>query len=753
MKTRRRASPSLTTLMVLVLSLLLAVPAVAQQHGGGGGGDGGDGGEGGEGELYAELVVALRDEDGRPIVIGPFIGEHGEEWCVQPVTTERVPNPYHLLGEPGEDEFLPTEVNPADGRTVTKVPLFAFDDGAFLPPVDEDPHGSDVGTAAHGEPGPPDDHDDEGGEPCDPLVLDLGGGETFAYGQYVTEVELERLNLARTQPGVLERHLAETVLLINSADVVTLDEAGRFAFEGESYEGEPILDAGPKLQAVRQELLETGTLPDIPDLYPFPFQLVHPQFSGWDTFELSAFALGGAASKFGTINVDIVAYHDRVLNLGGDVTWDGWEPIEGPGGELFVNYRGFEYDREETFKGCVTYLDPANWSAGYKVESILDAVDFPPETPKQTNIAGYAQMAEDGRAVVLFIHDYEPVIHTADPVGVDTCAAQLAAVDDLNDPGEPPPPPPPPPVEDTFQTSLWTTYRTATGWQTHISGDVNGNGRDDVLSYHPSNGTWWITTKTDAGALSTSLLTRYRTLDGWTAHVAGDLNGNGRDDVLSFHPTNGTWWITEWTGTSFRTRLFTTYKTRLGWAGHVTGDMDGDGRDELLSYHPSNGTWWITEWTGTSFRTRLFTTYKTLTGWQSHVTGDIGGDGAEDLLSYHPSNGTWWVTESGLSPRLYTTYKTETGWGGHVSGDLTTYGDLNRAELLSYHPSNGTWWITEYTAAGVRTRLFHTYDVLTGWQSHLTGDVTGNGRDDLLSYYPPTGAWWLTTETVTTAAG
>jgi hypothetical protein len=311
-------------------------------------------------------------------------------------------------------------------------------------------------------------------------------------------------------------------------------------------------------------------------------------------------------------------------------------------------------------------------------------------------------------------------------------------------------------VAEVFGTSRLTRYRTTEGWQTHVAGDLNGNGRDDLLSYHPANGTWWITTRTDEGATRTSLLTTYRTVDGWAAHVAGDLNGNGRDELMSFHPSNGTWWVTEWTGSGYRTRLGPSYETRLGWAAHVTADRDGDGRDELLSFHPSNGTWWITGWTGLAFRTRQHLSYKTRTGWQAHVTGDIQGDGAEDLVSYHPTNGTWWLTETGLRPRLYTSYETASGWAAHVSGDVTTYGadhvppdpsvhDLKRAELLSFHPSNGTWWLSGYTREGVRTRRFATYQTRTGWQSHLTGDVTGNGLDDLLSYHPSNGTWWVTT--------
>jgi hypothetical protein len=194
------------------------------------------------------------------------------------------------------------------------------------------------------------------------------------------------------------------------------------------------IDAMPKLQGMREALLETGTLPGAGDRYPFPFQLVHQGFARWSPWDLSSFALGGAASKFGTINVDAVAYHDRVMGIAVDmVAAVGWpkEPLYSADlKEYFVNYSGFTYDREETFPGCVVYLDPAKPSAGFQAYALLDVVDFSTKTPKQDDLAGYAQMAEDARAVIYFIHLYSSVIDYVDPVGMDswdTCVARADA--------------------------------------------------------------------------------------------------------------------------------------------------------------------------------------------------------------------------------------------------------------------------------------------------------------------------------------
>jgi hypothetical protein len=88
----------------------------------------------------------------------------------------------------------------------------------------------------------------------------------------------------------------------------------------------------------------------------------------------------------------------------------------------------------------------------------------------------------------------------------------------------------------------------------------------------------------------------YTTRSGWGAHLAADVTGDGRAELLSYHPSNGTWWMTSVRSDgSFRSpRLLATYTTRSGWGAHLAADVTGDGRAELLSYHPSNGTWWKT---------------------------------------------------------------------------------------------------------------------------------------------------------------
>jgi predicted extracellular nuclease/2',3'-cyclic-nucleotide 2'-phosphodiesterase (5'-nucleotidase family) len=312
-----------------------------------------------------------------------------------------------------------------------------------------------------------------------------------------------------------------------------------------------------------------------------------------------------------------------------------------------------------------------------------------------------------------------------------------------------------PEIPADYRTSAFIRYATAEGWQTHVTGDLTGDGRDDLLSYHPQRGRWWITSWDESTSrYVTQLFTTYGTPSGWETHLTGDvIPGNGRDELLSYHPSRGRWWVTSWNPDkgAWETSLLTTYGTPDGWQTHLAGDITGSGADDLLSYHPQRGRWWVTTWDEDveKWVSFLLTTYGTPDGWQTHLAGDFSGDGSADLLSYHPNRGRWWITTfdedaDDFVTMLYTTYGTASGWAAHVSGDVTGNG---MDDILSYHPNRGRWWLTSWDddAEELVSELFTTYTTTTGWEAHVTGDLSGNGRADLLSYYP-NGRWSITTD-------
>jgi hypothetical protein len=403
----------------------------------------GDGGGGGTGEVYSDLFIALRDLDGVPILSKTFWegvpGDAVPVTCIQPISYDLT------LG-------APQDTNPVDGRTVSLIPL--------------------VG---------------EGSTEQDPVAEDTACGPQTGF--IAEEVDLERLNLVRTSDEVLWKKLSEVGARLGTATEITLDGAGRITTDGVAIDASPdqaaiyAADEGPNpappppadgrpVSGQPGGLMDTGTIPywywtdDDPSTLELEYPLGEPAeilqgAGGFDSWDLAAAAVGTATSKSVPVTIDTIQYYNRTAAKGDVADWgnvtllpslanpDGLFAGEPPP-EQFVNYRGFSYTRSEVFKGCTTWLDVP--TLRWKFDDILDRVEFADLPPVAsggtvTNVAGFAQMADDVRAVIDYLHNNEVVVDPVtgegffiDPVFTESCDEQAAMVQKLNTAVDPNPP-------------------------------------------------------------------------------------------------------------------------------------------------------------------------------------------------------------------------------------------------------------------------------------------------------------------------
>ena len=289
-------------------------------------------------------------------------------------------------------------------------------------------------------------------------------------------------------------------------------------------------------------------------------------------------------------------------------------------------------------------------------------------------------------------------------------------------------------------------------------GDFNGDGKDDVLLrhedgrwfYYPMDGRRHITSQRGLADLT-------RKLD-WHVAGIGDLNGDGKDDVLLRHedgrwfyyPMNGRRHITSQRGLADLTR-------KLDWHVAGIGDLNGDGKDDVLLrhedgrwfYYPMDGRRHITGERGLAGLTRKL-------DWHVAGIGDLNGDGKDDVLLrhtdgrwfYYPMNGRRHITGerglAGLTRKL--------DW--HVAGIGDLNGDGKDDVLLRhtdgrwyYYPMDGRNPVADQRGLAGLTRKLD-------WQVAGIGDLNGDGRDDVLLrhtdsrwyYYPMDGRRHITGE-------
>ena len=182
-------------------------------------------------------------------------------------------------------------------------------------------------------------------------------------------------------------------------------------------------------------------------------------------------------------------------------------------------------------------------------------------------------------------------------------------------------------------------------------GDFDADGRDDVLLRNSRTGEFvyyeiHLGAGTPPAILHRSLgLTQNLLFD---VIAAGDLNGDGRDDVLLRHAHRGDWIHYEMSrerGVLRRPRL--TQNLLFEFAG--IGDLDGDGDDDVMLRNLGNGEWIHYAMTGTTGKlARRFGMPRDLRH-ELVAIADFDGDGRGSALLRHPHAGDWITYEVGTT--------------------------------------------------------------------------------------------------------
>ncbi|HEY4096848.1 MAG TPA: fibronectin type III domain-containing protein [Baekduia sp.] len=193
--------------------------------------------------------------------------------------------------------------------------------------------------------------------------------------------------------------------------------------------------------------------------------------------------------------------------------------------------------------------------------------------------------------------------------------------------------------------------------QTQLSGDVDGDGKDDVIAVsraadNSPSVSWFRSTGAGTPAVATpaSLLT----LPTWNANntkwVAGDFTGDGKSDLLAVTGTgNGqpSLYLLRSTGTSLAAPVLINQPPAANWKWDkldwLSGDLDGDGKDDVIAIAKDSDGHPVVTW----FRSTSTTTTPSVAdpvavkdlpkpGWTVGATkwsvGDYNNDGKDDLF-------------------------------------------------------------------------------------------------------------------------
>ncbi|MFI7495960.1 FG-GAP repeat domain-containing protein [Kocuria sp. M4R2S49] len=300
------------------------------------------------------------------------------------------------------------------------------------------------------------------------------------------------------------------------------------------------------------------------------------------------------------------------------------------------------------------------------------------------------------------------------------------------------------------------------GWRVdehpRLLGDVNGDGRDDIVAFGNA-GTYVSYGQADGSFTAPALkLGSFGSDQGWTVadhlRVLGDVNGDGRDDIVAFGNA-GTYVSYGQAGNTF-----TAPALKLGSFGSDQGwnedryprelaDINGDGLDDIVGFGYA-GTWVSYGRTDNTFTAPALKlqNFGAAQGWtvdqHPREVGDVNGDGRDDIVGF--GYGGTWVSYGqangnlSAATRKVQNFGVAQGWTvGQHPRELADMNGDGIEDIVGFG-YGGTWVSygranSTFSAPALEVANF---GLAQGWTEDRfpreLGDVNGDGRDDVVGF-------------------
>ncbi|MEV6375123.1 FG-GAP repeat domain-containing protein [Micromonospora musae] len=272
--------------------------------------------------------------------------------------------------------------------------------------------------------------------------------------------------------------------------------------------------------------------------------------------------------------------------------------------------------------------------------------------------------------------------------------------------------------------------------------DVTGDGRDDVLTF-TQNGLADVYVATSTGSAFAGTSAKWNdffSIGGETAS-SGDVNGDGRDDIVTFaHSNTGDVYVALSNGSAFGGGQKWHDWFAPGAEIGAVGDVDGDGRDDLVAFtHNPAGDVYVALSTGTSFGPgqkwhEFFSPFG-----EYPAVGDVDGDGRDDLITF--TQGPASAADVIVARSTGTAFGASQKWHDlfAVGSELPRVGDVNgdgKDDIVTF-TCNADADVYAATSTGTSfagtTVKWNDFFCLTGEFPYL-GDFDGDGRDDIVVF-------------------
>jgi hypothetical protein len=260
----------------------------------------------------------------------------------------------------------------------------------------------------------------------------------------------------------------------------------------------------------------------------------------------------------------------------------------------------------------------------------------------------------------------------------------------------------------------------------------------------------------EPGAAAEFSIDAYPTFGGGVRVATGDITGDGVPDIITGAGPSGGPHVRVWDGASRQEYGFGGlasngfYAYAAAFPGGVfvaAADINGDGRDDIITGADTGGGPHVRVFDGTNLSLIMdrWAFDSTFTGGARVAAGDVNGDGRADVVAAQGPGGTSRVRLfSGADVHGAILYDFD-AYGAFTGGAYPAVGDLNgdaKAEIVTGAGAGGGPHVKVFDGAAPAQQMstFYPYDpTFPGGVRPAIGDVTGNGENAIITGPGPGG--------------